>query len=348
MLDYDPTSGYLHDILEQPAALRDTLTGLEGGLSLGEIPARLARGDYQHIVLTGMGSSYHGLNPLTLQLLQHGLPALMIETSELIHQVPELMNPMSLVIAVSQSGRSAETIGLLDLAERQKATVLGVSNTPGSPLDARGQACILTRAGEEFTVSCKTYQAILLALSWLGDALTGAGLEAARAESLPAADAAQIYLQHWREHTAALEQVLNGVEHVFLAGRGGSLAACGTGGLITKESAHFHAEGMSSAALRHGPLEMLNSKCFVMVFAGAGHSRTLNLRLYEELLSAGIPAGWVEAGADKGPFTLPSAPERLRPILEILPVEMMTLALARLRGRTAGNFERGSKVTTTE
>jgi glucosamine--fructose-6-phosphate aminotransferase (isomerizing) len=105
---------------------------------------------------------------------------------------------------------------------------------------------------------------------------------------------------------------------------------------------------MSSAALRHGPLEMLSQDCFVMVFAGAAKTRPLNLRLYEELRAEGILAGWVEMGNGSGPFDLPQAPERLRPILEILPVEMMTLALARLRGRTAGNFERGSKVTTTE
>lgn len=348
MTSYDPSSGYLHDILEQPAALEATLAGLERGLELADLPARLANGDYQRILLTGMGSSYHGLAPLYYQLLKQGLPAGMIETSELIHEVPELVEPRSLIVAVSQSGRSAETIGLLDLAESHGAAILGVTNTSGSPLDARSAARVLTQAGDEFTVSCKTYQATLLALSWLGDALTGTGLEAAPTESRAVADAVKSYLKNWQEHTAWLEQTLTGVEHIFLAGRGTSLAACGTGGLITKESAHVHAEGMSSAALRHGPLEMLGPDCFVLVFSGETHSRPLNFRLYEEIRATGIPAGWVALGKGSGPFMLPSTPERLCPILEILPVEMMTLALARLRGRVAGTFERATKVTTTE
>jgi glucosamine--fructose-6-phosphate aminotransferase (isomerizing) len=146
-----------------------------------------------------------------------------------------------------------------------------------------------------------------------------------------------------------LEKTLRGVEHIFLAGRGASLAVCGTGALICKESAHVHAEGMSAAALRHGPLEMLGPGCFGLVFAGDAATHALNFKLYEELLAIGIPAGWVDSGPDSdSPFILPAAPARLRPILEILPVEMMTLALARLRGRTAGVFERGAKVTATE
>ena len=348
MIPYDPSSGYLHDILEQPAALNDTLAGLESGLALGELPARLANGEFRRIVLTGMGSSYHGLVPLNYHLLKHGLPAVMIETSELIHQLPELIHSSSLIVAVSQSGRSAETIGLLDLAESRGAAILGVTNTPASPLDVRSTARVLTRAGEEATVSCKTYQATLLALRWLGDALTGDSLDSTRIESHAAANAVNSYLKNWKEHTAWLELTLAGVEHILLAGRGSSLAACGTGGLITKESARVHAEGMSSAALRHGPLEMLGQNCFVLVFSGEEPTRALNNRLYEDLRAAAIPTGWVDMGTGPGPFLLPPAPEHLRSILEILPVEMMTLALARLRGRVAGTFERATKVTTSE
>ena len=190
--------------------------------------------------------------------------------------------------------------------------------------------------------------ASLLALQWLAAALTGGSLEDARRISQAAAPAARTYLDAWRSHTAVLEMALAGVEHIFLVGRGSSLAACGTGGLITKESAHVHAEGMSCAALRHGPLEMLGPTSFVLVCAGVPRTRSLNARLYDEIRGLGIPAGWVDMAEGDTPFALPAADESLRPILEILPVEMMTLALARLRGRTAGIFKRGAKVTTVE
>lgn len=345
---YDPSQGYLHDILQQPSALEATRLSLEDGLLLNNLPERLAAGEFTRIVLTGMGSSFHVLYPLFYTLINRGWPALMMEASELIHHAAVLLDAGSLVIAVSQSGRSAEIVRLMEQAAASGAPVLGVTNTPGSPLDYLSAACVVTAAGEENAVSCKTYVSSLLALSWLADALTGANLAGTRRSSQAAGVTVQTYLGAWQSHTAALEKTLAGIEHVFLAGRGRSLAACGTGGLITKESAHVHAEGMSSAALRHGPLEMLGATSFVLVFAGSAETRALNARLYEEIRALGIPAGWVDMVQGTGPFVLPPADESLRPILEILPVEMMTLALARLRGRVAGVFERGTKVTVVE
>ena len=348
MAELDPTTGYLHDSLEQPAALEATRLGLEVDFDLGALAERLARGEFQRILLTGMGSSYHAQYPLFYTLAEHGLPAVMIETGELVYHAAGLVGPDALIVAVSQSGRSAEIVRLLDLVDGRGGSVLGVTNTPGSPLEQRSAARLLTRAGEEATVSCKTYIAGLLALDWLGDALTGGGLAAARGEARQISAAVQVYLNGWRDRVAELEGMLAGIAHVFLAGRGGSLAACGTGGLITKESAHVHAEGMSSAALRHGPLEMLGPDCFGLVFAGDENTRTLNFRLYEDMRAAGCPAGWVEMNPGHTPFDLPPAPARLLPILEILPVEMLTLALAHLRGHVPGAFVRGTKVTVTE
>lgn len=348
MPDEQLTSAYLSDILQQPAALQATDRRFQAGLGLGDIPRRVAAGEFRRIVLTGMGSSYHVLYPLFYSLVRCGLPAMMMETSELLHHAPALLETGTLVVAVSQSGRSAEIVRLLDTAGRRGMAVLGVTNSAGSPLDRLSTACLRTEAGEEATVSCKTYVCSLLALQWLAAALTGATFEAVRLTSALAADAAQAYLTHWRQHVAGLVEQLAGLEQLFLAGRGSSLAACGTGGLIIKESTHVHAEGMSSAALRHGPFEMLSAKTFVLVFAGEASTRALNAALYEDLRVLGVPAGWVDTSNPGGAFNLPLPDEALRPILEILPVEMITLALARLRGRTAGNFERATKVTTIE
>ena len=80
MSDYDPSAGYLRDILQQPAALEATHLRLAGGLALGDLPDRLAAGGFGRILLTGMGSSFHVLYPLFYTLTGHGLPALMVET----------------------------------------------------------------------------------------------------------------------------------------------------------------------------------------------------------------------------------------------------------------------------
>jgi glucosamine--fructose-6-phosphate aminotransferase (isomerizing) len=105
---------------------------------------------------------------------------------------------------------------------------------------------------------------------------------------------------------------------------------------------------MSSAAFRHGPMELLGPDVFVLVFAGAARTMTLNEALVADVLAAGARSALAGEDADEAVFRLPRVPERLRPLVELLPVQMITLALAAIDGREAGRFERAAKVTDTE
>lgn len=116
------------------------------------------------IVLTGMGASYHALYPLHLRLTRQRLPALLWETSELIPVADDLFDSDTLLIAVSQSGRSAETVRLLDRPGCRPLTI-GVTNDGESPLAAKSHVVLPLRAGTECSVSCKTYVASLLVLA---------------------------------------------------------------------------------------------------------------------------------------------------------------------------------------
>lgn len=338
---------YLRDILDQPNALTDTLARLEEGKELRSIASKLQLGKFQAIVLTGMGGSFHALYPLNLELIHHGLRAWMVETSELIHYQSHLLNRNVLIIAVSQSGRSAEIVRLLR-ANRKNATVIAVTNTPGSPLAQGASVSLMTQAGSEFSVSCKTYVTTLMALRWLGDILTGNELSRSRRHLRKASELVSAYLQSWRSQVGELVQALQRVRSMFLVGRGSSLAAVETGALVIKESDHFHAEGMSSAAFRHGPFEMLGDEVFVAVFAGAQRTRKLNVALWQDIRARQGKTELLEEDSEFAPFRIPHAPESIRPILEILPVQMITLALAALSGREAGRFTYANKVTTTE
>ncbi len=338
---------YLQDILAQPQALRDTLAGLAQTAALRSFSRRLLSGSLRRIVLTGMGSSYHALHPLLLTLIGRGLTAQMIETSELIHYAPALLEPKTLIIAVSQSGRSAEIIQLL-AQTKGRAPLIAVTNSPDSPLAAQADAAVFTRAGEEFSVSCKTYSTALAALAWLGDALTGRSPSGVLAELAPTADLAAAYLSAWEKHVALLCERLTGIRQITFVGRGPSLAAVGTAALTTKESAHFPAEGMSSAAFRHGPLEMINPRQFVLVYTGPAATAVLNRRLAADINADGGRAALVGPAADLDAFILPSTPGIAAPILEILPAQLITLALAQLSGHEAGRFERAHKITTIE
>jgi glucosamine--fructose-6-phosphate aminotransferase (isomerizing) len=346
-----PPIGYTADILKQPQALRDTLAGFQVPLELFELTALPRRRRATRLVLTGMGSSYFAFYPLYYRLVEAGYAPLLVETSELVQQAAALLGPKTLVIAASQSGRSAEILRLVEMAHG-KTALLGVTNTLDSPLGLGADARLLTQAGEETSVSCKTYTSMLVALELLGDLLLKGKLTHRFASMYRLPDLVEHYLDDWQENVAELVETLRDIRHLFYVGRGPSLASAGVAGLTTKESAHFHAEGMSSAAFRHGPLEMAGPDTAVVIFAGLGPALSLNRRLAEDLKGLGVHTLWVDdedaAGALRLPFASRSEAIRgmFRPVLEILPVQMITLALSELSGHIAGEFSRATKVTT--
>jgi len=338
----DPTRNVVATAMFIVFALTDWLDGW--------LARRLNQGRFRRVVLTGMGSSFHALYPLTLQLISRGFTAFMVETSELVHYKHRLLDSRTLIVAVSQSGQSAEMVRMVRLIQtsRQRSPVIAVTNTPGSPLARHSTAAVLTDAGKEFSVSCKTYVSSLMALNWLGDVLCEGDLRRSLQRLKHAGPAAAAYLVHWKDYVQQLAEVLKSTRNLFLVGRGSSLATVGAGALIIKESAHFHAEGMSSAAFRHGPVEMLGSETFVLIFAGDAKTRNLNQRLLDDIRQK---RGRTELVSKKTSFPCCHLTEHgpcILQILEMLPVQMITLALALQAGREPGRFTLASKVTTTE
>ncbi len=349
MIQSLPSTPYVADILRQPDAARDALAVYDrlDLRSFAPFAAGLSSGSLERVVLTGMGSSYHAFHPLFLTLTERGIPAQMIETSELIHHAPRLISPRTLIVAASQSGRSAEILQLVGRTGKS-VPLIGVTNDPGSPLANGSQATLLLHAGDEASVSCKTYVNTLLALALVGDLLSGQAVEHTLSALRELPEALADYLAQWEAHVESGLQEMQGVQTLILAGRGASLAAAGTGGLIIKEAAHFPAEGMSSAAFRHGPMELVSPQVFVAVFAGASATRALNADLAADVQKAGGRSALVSAGEAGGLFCLPPVPAVCLPMLEILPAQMLSLVLALQRGRIPGQFERATKVTLTE
>lgn len=339
---------YFHDLLEQGNALRRTLAKPLPD-SLSEFARMLANPQPPFVLLTGMGSSFHALHPLANQLADRGVPFTMLETSELIYYARGLLGPNTLLIAVSQSGRSAEMIRLLQL-NAGLSRVIGVTNDADSPLARSSDAVISIHAGRESSVSCKTYVATLLALCRLGLALFTHKSDQAASQAALAAipDAVDLYINNWRDHVDQAQESLQNTRNLVLAGRGSSLATAGTGGLILKESARFPAEGMSAAAFRHGPLEMVNRHLFLLVFEGPERSAALNQGLVNDVQDLGGTAELVSSHSRLTVYQIPSADDSLRPILEILPVQMISLALAAREGFEAGAFKLASKITAVE
>ena len=178
--------------------------------------------------------------------------------------------------------------------------------------------------------------------------MCGEDAEASRLKQKDVWQKAAAYLGDWKKHVANLRDRLRGIRSLFLVGRGASLAAAGAGALVIKESDHFHAEGMGSAAFRHGPLEMLSDEVLVAVFSGDEKTRRLNEGLLADVRHAGGHSELIGEGSEFESFRLVEHDPAIRPILEIFPVQMITLALAALAGREAGKFQRAAKITKTE
>jgi glucosamine--fructose-6-phosphate aminotransferase (isomerizing) len=337
---------YFRDIFDQPAAIERTLRGLRSAPELRAVAAGLASGHFRRILLTAMGGSLHAMYPLHLELTAAAFVCQIEETSELLRYQNAILGPSTLVIVASQSGRSAEILTLLD--QSNGATIVAVTNYADAPLAQRAHATVLMTAGVESSVSCKTYLSTLVALRWLGAELTGASTAAVVDSLAPASEAAHTYLTNWRVHVDFFAERLANTRQIFLAGRGDSLATARYGGLTLKESAHFPAEGMSCAAFRHGPFEVIAPHVFVLIFTGDARTADLNRLLAADIRQADGDVETVDFNAAFPAFRLPAANEAVRTLLEPLPVQMMSLVFAARDGREAGNFIHLTKVTVVE
>jgi glutamine---fructose-6-phosphate transaminase (isomerizing) len=343
-----PIAGpYLRDLLDQPAALRKTSNALDRQ-SLDDLPRRFRHKRFDRIVLTGMGSSFHACHSIAGTLAMTGYPVCHLETAELIHAQSGLLSPRTLLIAVSQSGQSTEVVRLL---ERIPAGchLVGLTNQPDSPLARHARTSICTQAGTETSVACKTYLASIAALIWLTQSLQiPAPTPPAATQFNAVAGALESYLQRWDSHVRTLAELMGSSRRVYVTGRGSSLAAVGNAGLILKESAGCFAEGMSSPAFRHGPLEVLDNRTCVFILAGPESLASLNRSLYQDLLRFHPKTHLVDRQNPRPALQLPSVPDALLPLVELLPFQMLGLAIARMTGRDPGVFRRATKVTTKE
>ena len=182
----------------------------------------------------------------------------------------------------------------------------------------------------------------------LGDLLTGHEPKATFSALQETTNAIAQYLSAWEQRIKSAMQIMQSVNYLIIAGRGASLAAAGTSGLITKEAAHVPAEGMSCAAFRHGPLEMVSKNLFVLVYEGTSLTRELNAKLVQDVRNVGGRSELIALHKEQHIYHLPTVPDICLPIMEILPAQLTSVALALLNNHEPGQFERATKTTVVE
>jgi len=347
---------FLSEIQQQPRVIATLTRSFEGNLTtaLSDVRRLLTEQRIRDVVITGMGGSLYSAYGATLELARTlRIPVSIWDTSELVQQIPEAIRPDTLLIVVSQSGESVEIVRLTEAIERPKY-VIGVTNEGGNSLSRWADLSIATKAGAEATVSTKTYTGGMAALFLIGSILDGRYQAACR----EIAEIPHCIEQLLSWDSTVFEQLVEFLGHqgpISFIGRGASFSSAAMSTLLCQEAAKLNAVAFTGGQFRHGPIEIVRSGFRSVVFAGDERTAPLTLRLVEAIRRLGgscvlVCAEQVEAAEDAQTrvVRLPKVASRLLPILEIIPLQLLMLPLAKARGFVPNEFLNARKVTTDE
>lgn len=323
----------LRDILREPEELSRSLAHTLGpGREALERAAAAIRGA-EHVLISGIGSSWHAGMAVQAFFLAAGRPALLLDASELLHFARLPQN--SALIVLSRSGRSVEVVRLLEEAHRAGAAVVGITNAPESPLGRAATVLLPLAAAFDHAVSVTMYAAPALVGALLASAALGTLdtlLEAALAGALGAAGAA---LPAWQAALAAADWPTADHPTYFLA-RGGSLATAHEARLLWEEAAKTPATALTTGGFRHGPQEITRPGLRVGIWLDLERQREADLALAADLrrLGARVMLVGQKIPPDAGDlvFSLPSIPAAWQFLIDCLPAQLAAERLACLRG----------------
>ncbi len=346
---------FIAEISGQPAALRRAAEGLgEQRAALDVIAASARR---RTIVFTGMGSSYDACYPAVTELARAGVAALMVDASELLHFRTSMLGPSTMVVAVSQSGESAEVVRVAQevLVRDEPPTFLAVTNGADNTLASIADVTLDTRAGVETGPSTMTFAGSLVVLAALTGVVTGRASDDVCTGLRAEAEIAARQLERLLEDTAlpgSLVEWLGTRETLVILGRGPARAAAEMGSLTIKEAVGMPVESLQTAQFRHGPLELTGPGLAAIVIATEAETRALDVGLAAELRDTG--AGVLLLTEEPEPLddvvnvTTGALDRGLASAVSVLPSQLLAWRLASLRGREPGSYRRATKVTTRE
>jgi glucosamine--fructose-6-phosphate aminotransferase (isomerizing) len=258
-----------------------------------------------------------------------------------------------LAVAVSQSGRSIDTLAALELAKARGAVTLALVNESPSPLTEAALGSLMTLAGPVFTLSStKAFTSQTLVLGLLAFRLAQSrGLMKEpwpnELENLGRIPEMVRYVLAMEDKIRQMADILVNYEHVFILARGALLPMAYEGALKLKEVAHFHAEGYSSGEFGHGPLALVNDNTPIILISFADEEEPATLALAQSIRQRGAPLWLIsEDGPKKQPqlaamadvfFPLPAVQARLRSMVAIIPLQLLAYHLGRLRGVDVDN-----------
>ena len=346
--------GYEHfmlkEIFEQPEAIANCLRGRvdrhEGRVVLGGI-AQYSRDIVRarRIIITACGTAWHaGLVGEFLFEELAKIPTEVEYASEFRYRNP-IVEDGTIVIAISQSGETADTLAALREAKDRGALSLGVVNVVGSTIARETDAGVYLHVGPEVGVaSTKAFcgQIVVEALLALSIARRKYMSQTVLQEFLTALDRIPDQMRHILEQSELIRQVTTQYvqrENWLFLGRGFNYPVALEGALKLKEISYIHAEGLPAAEMKHGPIALINPGMPAVFIATRGSQYEKLLGNIQEVKARG---GKIIAVASEGDdhitkiadhvFTVPDTIEPLQPLLTVLPLQLLAYHAAMARG----------------
>jgi len=344
--------GYDHfmikEINEQATAVRNTLTQKE---NIQEIIDEID--DIQRICFVACGTSYHA--SLTGKYLIEslaGIPTDVILASEFKYSANTL-NDKTLVIFISQSGETADSLKALDVANRTSKT-LGIVNVAGSAITRRADYVIQTQAGPEIGVAAtKTYVAQLTSIYLF------AALLSKNQELLEELDNVPDFIDEALEdveYVKELSKRYNYARDFFYLGRGYSYPTALEGALKLKEITYIHGEGYAAGELKHGPLALIDEGIPVVVIIPPGDNYRKTMSNLEEVKSRGANVLAIGAKGDESLKSKANAvieinaevKEIIAPLVYIVPLQLIAYYITLEKGHDPDKPKNLAKCVTVE
>jgi len=341
----------LKEIYEQPRSIRDSLRGRlnvnKGIVRLGGIA------DYEQaiikakrIIIIGCGTSWHA--GLVGEYLLEDLARIPVEVeyaSEFRYRNP-VIHEDDIVIAISQSGETADTLAAIELAKSKGATIIGICNVVGSSIPRATHAGTYTHAGPEIGVaSTKAFTAQITILTLLAlqiaqekGTLSRNKFHELISELNTIPDKVQAVLERNKD-IEAIAKIYKKAHNALYLGRGYTFPVALEGALKLKEISYIHAEGYPAAEMKHGPIALIdeNMPVFVIATQGASYEKVVSniqeVKARKGQIIAVVTEGdtVVKSLADYV-IEVPKVDEHLAPLITVIPLQLLSYHIAVMRG----------------
>jgi len=345
----------LKEIYEQPKAIADTLIGRLDGLNV-----KIKFKKFEKIVIIACGTAYNAGLVGKYAIEKWGQIPVDVElASEYRYREPSL-DKKTLVIPISQSGETMDTLMALRYAKSKGATIFSVCNTNGSTIGRESDAVLYTHAGPEIAVaSTKAFATQLIAMYLIG-------LEIGKQLDHLSKKESKVIIEQLSALPAKVEQVLETVEplreltrkfkdsqSVLFLGRHVGYPTALEGALKLKELAYMHAEGFAGGELKHGPIALIDKGTPVVAIMPAEHS------VLAEKMASNIQEvkarGAVVIAISEFDFTgadhlirIPQTDQLLQPVLSVVPLQVIAYEMAVARGNDVDQPRNLAKSVTVE